>query len=316
MRKQIFLTALLVCASGQAQRVSGPVAGYVPDAATTGLQPVLGIPGAAILGDAIPLKDSWSVVGISPAQDYFLATDRGSGVLLVIRAEDASAAALEGSLSGVESAQSSPNGTAAVLRAGTRIQIVTGLPDSPTAHSAVDVASMGAIAALAVADDGTLALAATESAFYSISSSGDLRWLGALSQPVRLSFANRSRSAAVAGVTTNELWILDDAAGDFSLRRLAGPDNGLSGPVGVAFADDNRTVLAAHSGGEIRVAVGDSSVANVACSCTPTVLARMRGTSTFRLTEVSDQPMWIFDGGASQVWFVPPRLISSQGGGQ
>jgi hypothetical protein len=168
-----------------------------------------------------------------------------------------------------------------------------------------------------VSDDGSLALvvagSGADTALYSISLAGELRWLGALGQDAVLSFANRSRSAAIAGSGTNELWILADAAGDFSLRRVSGPEDGISGPVGVGFSDDNRRVLAAHSGGIVRVNLDDAAVTGVACACAPTLLARMRGNSTFRLTEVSDQPMWIVDARAAapQVWFVPPREPAS-----
>ena len=211
----------------------------------------------------------------------------------------------------------SPTGTSAVLRAGGQLQIVTGLPDAPRAQSPVNVPALGLLKALAVSDDGSLVLvvagAGADTALYSINLTGELRWLGALGQDARLSFANRSRSAAIAGVGTNELWILADAAGDFSLRRLSGPEAGMSGPVGVAFSDDNQRVLAAHSGGIIRVNLDDAAVTGVGCSCAPTMLARMRGNSTFRLTELSDQPMWIVDGRAAapQVWFVPPKAQAS-----
>ncbi len=304
-------------------RVSGPVAGYVPDAARSSLQPVLGMPGAAVLGDTLRLNGAWSLLGVSPSQEYAMATDRFSGELLLVSTESAAGRSVEGALRGAGSVRMSPNGTSAVLRAGGQVQIVNGLPDAPHAQSPVDVSALGALKALAVSDDGSLVLvvagSGADTALYSINLQGELRWLGALGQDARLSFANRSHSAAIAGMSTNELWILADAAGDFSLRRLSGPESGMSGPVGVAFSDDNRRVLAAHSGGIIRVNLDDAAVAAVACSCAPTLLARMRGNSTFRLTEVSDQPMWIVEDRTAvpQVWFVPPKARASTdtGGG-
>jgi hypothetical protein len=320
----ILVITLLLPVFGLSQsRVSGPVAGYVPDAGGASLQPVLGMTGAAILGDSRPLNAAWSMLGVSPSQEYLMATDRTSGDLLLVSTEDAVGRNVEGALRGADRVRMSPNGMSAVLRAGGRLQIVTGLPDSPRAQNPVDVSALGALKSLAVSDDGSLVLlvagTGADTALYSINVTGEVRWLGALGQDARLSFANRTRSAAIAGVATNELWILDDAAGDFSLRRLSGPENGLSGPVGVAFSDDNRRVLAAHSRGIIRVNLDDTAVTGVACTCSPTLLARMRGNSTFRLTDVSDQPMWMVDGRAAvpQLWFVPPKAPASidSGGG-
>ena len=267
-------------------RVSGPVAGYVPDAARSSLQPVLGMPGAAVLGDIVRLNGAWSLLGVSPSQEYVVATDRNSGNVLLVSTEDSSVHRVDGALRGADRAQMSPNGTSAVLRAGGQLQVLTALPDSTRAQSPVDVSALGPLQALAVSDDGALVLVVAgtgaDTALYSINATGELRWLGALKQDARLSFANRSHAAAIAGVGTNELWFLPDAGGDFSLRRLAGPENGVSGPVGVAFSDDNRRVLAAHSGGVTKVNLDDSAVTGAACSCTPTLLARMRGNSTFR----------------------------------
>lgn len=320
MRTRLLFSTLLVSLTLNAQDVTGPVAAYIPDPAGSSLQPVLGVRGAAILGDSLPLDSSLSILGISPAQEYLLAADRNSGSLIMLTTGTSIVRAIDGALAGADLVRMSPRGSAAVLRAGSQIQIVSGLPGNPRVQSAVDISASGKVSALAVTDDGALAVAVlgsgTDSALYSISTSGELRWLGALRQDVRIAVSNNGRSAVIAGAATNELWIVDDISGDFSLRRLAGPDQGISGPVGVAFSDDNRRVLVAHAAGVIRVNLQDSSLDSAPCACTPTTLSRIRGNSAFRLTDVSDQPMWVLDGGSDTpgIWFVPPRQATGDGG--
>lgn len=318
MKSRILLAAILAAAPALAQKISGPVTGYVSDPAGSVLQPVLGIRGAAIQGEDLPLDPAWSPLGVTPTQEHLLVSHRESGVVLLVNIESGSVRTLDSLLRSPDRVYMSPNGTAAVVRAGSRVQIVTGLPDAPAAGVTADLSAIGPVTALAVSDDGANVLISggSDTALYSLAPSGDIRWLAALGQNVRIAFSNRGRSAAIAGIVTNDLWIWDDVTADFSLRRLAGADNGISSPVGVAFSDDNRGVLAAHGAGVTRVALADSSVDLTPCACTPALLERVKGNTAFRLTGVSDQPMWIFDGSSAtaQVWFVPPRQAPADRG--
>src|SRR5712692_8145017 len=69
-------TLLLALAGANAQtppRVKGPVLGYVWDQGSSGLRPILGIPGSSTLGPLLDLGVSIRLAEISPAQDYALA---------------------------------------------------------------------------------------------------------------------------------------------------------------------------------------------------------------------------------------------------
>ncbi len=320
MTSRISVLLVLSTVSLLAQRVSGPVVGYVSSGAT--LQPVLGVRGAAILGDAIPVDASLTMLAVSPSQEYFLTSSADSGELSLTSTETGESRSIKGAMAGAGRAVMSPNGAAALLGANGRVQVVTGLPDAPVAGPSTDVSSIGAISALAISADGSLALLAagegSDAALYSVSADAGLRWLGPLGQDVRLAFSNRGRSAVIGGVSSNEMWVLGDVSGDFAPRRIAGPENGVAGLVGVAFSDDNRRVIAAHSGGVTRVQLDDSSTDVAACACTPTTLLKVRGDSAFRLTETGAGPMWIVDGGSptAHVWFVPPKAPAADGGNE
>src|SRR2546421_9030504 len=52
------------------QFIGGPVLGFIPDAGGTAIRPVLGIPGASILGERLELTVDIRGALISPKQDY------------------------------------------------------------------------------------------------------------------------------------------------------------------------------------------------------------------------------------------------------
>ena len=58
-----------------AASIEGPQLGLVFDATHKALRPILGIPGAAILGQPLNLGVELNKIAISPRQDYALATE-------------------------------------------------------------------------------------------------------------------------------------------------------------------------------------------------------------------------------------------------
>ena len=63
---------LLLC--GQQSQITGPVSGYIFDSAARGLRPVLGMPGASLLGDPLDFGLPLTSVSVAPRQDAALVT--------------------------------------------------------------------------------------------------------------------------------------------------------------------------------------------------------------------------------------------------
>ena len=59
------------------------------------------------------------------------------------------------------------------------------------------------------------------------------------------------------------------------------------------------------------------SVVTATCQCLPTGLFPMRSDALFRITEISDRPVMLFDASAPRprVWFVPPIAMAPAGRG-
>ena len=78
MSARIICAVFLICLPGlvaaQTSQISGPVTGYTFDAAARGLRPILGIPGASLLGDPLNFGFEVASVAVAPHQDAAFVT--------------------------------------------------------------------------------------------------------------------------------------------------------------------------------------------------------------------------------------------------
>jgi len=66
------------------QFIGGPILGFIPDAGGTAIRPVLGIPGASMLGKGLELNVDIRGATISPKQDYAIASRVADAQAVVI----------------------------------------------------------------------------------------------------------------------------------------------------------------------------------------------------------------------------------------
>src|SRR5262245_37150436 len=111
------LCVVLLCAaigSAQVMPVSAPVLGYAFDPAA-GLRPILGIPGAAQLGDPMLLEAALADAVVSPRQDYAVAWAGDGRVATLIDVRLAKARELAGARIGADRIVVSASGEAVAL---------------------------------------------------------------------------------------------------------------------------------------------------------------------------------------------------------
>jgi DNA-binding beta-propeller fold protein YncE len=125
----------------------------------------------------------------------------------------------------------------------------------------------------------------------------------------QVAFAHGGHDAAVVDSLTG-LTLIRDASGTAGTQVLAAPDDGLAGPVGVAFSQDKQTVYVASAKAQSVAAFNLTGASRTAigCGCTPTTLEPMG--NLFRLTELTTGPLWVLDGTATtpRTVFVPARV--------
>jgi len=308
----VFLPAMAI--HGQQGRVSGPVAGYVFDG--TALRPIAGVPGGATLGGALSLGLAASAAVVSPQLDSAIVTAKDGPVhLFRLSGNSATEVAWNGAPSWPGRVVYSPSGTAAAIYASRRVQVVSGLPNSPVLAFGAELSPMpemltrqtipAAPQAMAVSDDAAYLLVASEGRLRLLGASGSSSVVFEGGRGISVAFAPGSHTAAVLSGAGPWLDVFPDVSAA-PTKRIAAP--GLAEPAGLAFSADGKLILAATRAGKSVTnfdLAGD--VTALDCACTPTGVTRMG--NLFRLTDAGSGPVWLVDTGANpaRIVFVPAR---------
>jgi len=305
----------------QQGRLSGPVAGFVFDNSGRVMRPIQGVPGASLLGDPLSFGIDIAAAYIAPRQDSAIVVGADQSLHLFLLSGGAPTEVSLGGVTGTpERVVFSPSGTAVALISAGSARVLTGLPNAPVLTGSVRVE--GAIAvmtgahshrvsypSLALSDDGTYVLTIAQGSARLLSVQGQNRMLVPAQVNAQVTFAPAGHDAAVVDSLTG-LTLIRDASGVAGAQLLAAPDEGLAGPVGVAFSQDKQTLYVASAKAQSVAAfnLAGASRTAIGCACTPTTLAPMG--NLFRLTELTTGPLWVLDGTAAtpRTVFVPARV--------
>jgi hypothetical protein len=297
--------------------VAGPVSGFVFDQSARVLRPILGIPGASLLGEALEAGSELTAAYVAPGQNWALAVTAGGPAFLLLAHGAVSRISVGGVTASPERVAFSPSGSAVALDAAGRIQVVQGLPEAPRATGALTIGISGR-SAQAAARRGLGSFAVSDDGGYVLYAEGDsIRLWGAAGEDFAVmpagsnavvAFAPGGHDAAAADLFAGVV-LLGDVAGAGSRRTLAAP-GGLAYPAGLAFSADGRKLFladaAARSVTAFDLASGAPTV--VSCDCVPAGLFPMGG--MFRLNDAGAGPLWLLDAssGDARIVFVPARL--------
>jgi len=281
-----------------------PVLGYVSRSSPVELRPILGISGAALLGDAIALPGNVTALALAPGQEYAVAQmgDQGEVDILPLGADGLGAAAAVALYSSRRQA----------------IQVAGGLPASPQVRREVDVSGLGAPGAFAVSDDGQALLVASPDAtgcvltlFPADGGARVVAHAGGIS-------AIRFLAGATDAVATDPVWnqVLLLAAGPggppggahSGPQVIAGEADGVSTPVDAVSSALGRRVLVINQGNQtlLDVDLDAATTAAVPCPFAPAGIRMLRQKSSFWLTDGPGGQPGGLPGGA--VWAVHTDL--------
>lgn len=299
---------------GQQGKVQGPVAGYVFDSGAHAVRPILGIPGASILGDPVDLGFSAIRAAVSPAQEAVLAIAAdGSLHAFQLSAGAASEVAVNGFSVAPERIVFSPSGSAAAVYGGGRIQVMTGIGSSPHAGSTFDISALLVLpgnrghqtlsGSFAVSDDGAYVLVAGGSGVQ-VFGGGSPRQV-ASGSGMAVAFARGNHDAIVAGTGVT---LIHDVGGAANAQSIA-EEGAIPATVGAAFSSDNSKLYLASAAARgvtgFDLAAGTSQT--ISCDCAPAGIQAMG--NFFRLNEVSADPLWLLDTTVTgpRIVFVPAK---------
>lgn len=308
MRGLLLFSLAAVCSFAQTGSVRFPALGFAPDARSNQIRPIRGIPGAALLGDPLGTASTFTTSAISPKQDLALAVSAADGQLYLVPTSGEPSRAIADAISGASQIVFSPAGRAAIIR-GDRVQILNELTGAPRVTE-VMLDPFDTPPALAVSDDGQALLAASgreESPVWLAGPGGSLAQLP-LPGSVRAIAFRRDSHDAVAVTRSGDVYLVRNAGPDAEIRQVYLGDEQTSNPVAVQVSPDGSRAFTANSHGRVAaIHLSSGSAASVSCQCAPVALAPMNAPGLYRLTEISDLPVMLFDASTPtpRIWFVP-----------
>lgn len=320
----LIFCALAGIAGAQQGQVAGPVAGYVFDAGSLAVRPVLGIPGASVFGSAVPFGYDIASATISPGADsaVLIAAD-GSLHFVRLNAGTATEIPFNGSSAKPDRIVFSPSGTAVALIAAGHAQVFTGLPAAVSLAGSFDFGTSGAASSqaqaqitgrpaamvrssLALSDDGAWMLTVANGSLELIGS-GSMQNIGTAGRGAFIAFAPSSHDAAIADPLAQTVTLLRNVIGAPVQQQVLEQNASLAGITGVAFAADGKSLFVAGGAAQGVTAFDLTTGAHTAASCNCSATGLYRMGTVYRLNEAGSGPLWLLDTAApaARIVFVP-----------
>jgi hypothetical protein len=284
-----------------------------------------GIPSAGAVGSALSTGRALAFPAVSPSQNFAIGVAADTGELLILIPSADGSAATVSSLTGVAAGANrivlSPDGSAAAawFSSTGHLQVISGLPASPSVVD-IDASFLGADpAALSVSDDGQWVVGVWAQGVYAFGGAGQVITLP-VDTPVALSFFHRRADLALA--TATQMIMISDIGGAAVPAVLwsAPVDPAQPAPagsmLGAGVSFDNNSVVTVWDSGALvtsNLVTGASTSAD--CGCAPTGIFGLGG-SAFRLTGLSSGALKVFNSATGEVSYVPLAASSAAGGQQ
>jgi hypothetical protein len=299
LRFSCVLVVLSAVAHAQQGSVDGPSTGYVFDATAKAVRQVRGIPGAALMSDKVDFGIRVGKAELATHGD-FAAVLAADGALHLFRLANGQTTEVlpPNVIRSTSRMVFSPSGTALLLFGDGKIQVLTGLPDSPVAGEPQLVAAADiriGVGALAVSDDGAYVLLGRGQSVWVMSKPGSDRMLTEAGTMAGVAFAPGTHDAAV--VNGGKLSVFGDVGGA-STRQ----DFTIAPAHAVAFSADRSKVVVVGAPGVILINRATGESRQLACECQITGLTPM-GTY-LRLNNPGTDPIWLLDPTPAE-----PRLV-------
>ena len=289
---------------------NGPQLGYVWDAASQTLRPILGVPGSSQVGQPVTVAGAY-VFGVASAKSSVALLESADGSLSTMALPAGTATPI----AGVKVAAGSviafaPSGLNAIAYStgASSVTLLTGLTSSVQMQT---IAAPGALAGAAVSDTAQVA-AVTGSGPYSLNAlTGGKGVLTAVASYGGMNFLPGGSDLLAADASTGTVDLVRNSASAPALQTFSA--NAIQTPVAVAGSADGHWAVVANGADASVVRLdltGATTALKIACACQPAELAGFAGNAVFRLTAVSTGPVWMVDASAvtPQTLFIPTMV--------
>ena len=289
---------------------NGPQLGYVWDAVDSSLRPLLGVPGAAQMGQPVTVAGTY-VLGAASVRSSFAVLESASGALSVMSVPQGSPMAIAGAtLKGATQISFSPSGLNAVVYnagAGTAL-LLSGLDGTPQVQPLSAPAGM---AALAVSDGGAVAAVYGSGPLTVALLNGSHTVLTSLSGYGGMAFLPGGSDLLLADRATGVVTVVRNTAAAPAAQSFTAAT--IKSPMAVAGSADGLWAVVANSADTSVVRLdltGATTPLRIACSCQPTQLNALSGNAVFSLTTPGAATSWVVDASAAtpRTVFIPAMV--------
>jgi hypothetical protein len=296
-----WMVAAIAFAS-RAQEITPPVLGYLFDNEAQGLRAIMGVPGAARMGELVSAPFPISAAAVAPSQEYAVVVNAVNGAAAVLIPASSRTIAINTALPGVDRVILSPTGSAAALihTAGHSVSLVAGLPSNGQVTLSFELSPQ--VSAFALSDDG-MALAIAESSTVSILSAFPRKSF-TFDEPVTaLAFARGGHELGVAA--TSSVFQISGSKSILLRRSAAGTNLSflLSSDIGWLTAEPGAGVIQSVSAG--------GTVQTIDCGCLVSALEYVRG-HVLRTVSGTAGPMLLDLGGVPRSLSISPITAARQ----
>lgn len=201
-------------------RIGVPTLGFVADPEGRGLFPMRGAAAAPVLGELMAKPAGVGRIFLPPRQHYALVEQSSPDTVAVwhlanphLSAGKDLLDAIPGVAPHADIVAFSPTGKTAAFYsvAKSQIQVVTGLPGTPSVHSPVSAAWLGQLTSLLVTDDGNVLLGISSNGQISLSTgAGALRAMSWTYSPRAASFVSNSHSLLFSDTRQKQLVLIEN----------------------------------------------------------------------------------------------------------
>lgn len=292
----------LAAALAFGQTVEGPVMGFVIDSRSHTLRTVLGVPGAAVVGEAVKTSSSLTPQAVSPSGDYAVVWTGGREAIWT---PAGSLEAVRQLPAGRFSVTLSPRGSAAGFYAQSEgiVRVIAGLPAASADVSAIRLDTVGgACGKFALSDDGALLLCSSGADAVVFGAAGELARIPFGAAITALAFVPGSHDALIADGPEAFLARNVDAHGSATRLNISGLDSVSSAAV---ITDGSHALLSDAASRKLAIlplAPGAQPTV-LDCDCAPEGLFRINS-SVYRLGGYSGSSMRLLDTAST-----PPRIV-------
>jgi len=209
----------------------------------------------------------------------------------------------------------SPTGSVAAFLSASagRIFAYGNLSQSPALMGTFDIGGMSAVTAFGVSDDATSAIFAVsygDTASVFIVNSGQApRLIASIHHSSAIQFMRNSSDAVIADDVENRIYAFSNG----QVFAIAGPEDGIASPGGIAISNDNQKVFVGNSasGSITTIGLNGTGLQTTACNCALSSLQPMSADSVFQLTDFSGSSLLLFDANSAA-----PRMLVVPAGAQ